>query len=71
MVEISFDKKKNIICGLIYRQQNSPERFQKYFEETIEKFAALGKQICFLGDFNIDLLKTQSSSKLLSHSNSQ
>lgn len=35
--------------------------FQKYFEETIEKFAALGKQICVLGDFNINLLKVQSS----------
>ena len=60
-VEISFVKKKNIICGVVYRQHNSPERFQKYFEETIEKFAALGKQICVLGDFNIDLLKAQSS----------
>ena len=56
-----FVKKKNIICGVVYRQHNSPERFQKYFEETIEKFAALGKQICVLGDFNIDLLKAQSS----------
>ena len=52
---------RNIICGVVYRQHNSPERFQKYFEETIEKFAALGKQICVLGDFNIDLLKVQSS----------
>ena len=39
----------------------SLERFQKYFDETIEKFAASGKQICVLGDFNIDLLKAQSS----------
>ena len=60
-VEISFVKKKNIICGVVYRQHNSPERFQKYFEETIEKFVALDKQICVLGDFNIDLLKAQSS----------
>ena len=56
-VEMSFVKKKNIICGVVYRQHNSPERFQKYFEETIEKFVASGKQICVLGDFNIDLLK--------------
>lgn len=60
-VEISFVKKKNIICGVVYRQHNSPERFQKYFEETIEKFVSLDKQICVLGDFNIDLLKAQSS----------
>ena len=61
LVEISFVKKKNIICGAVYRKHNSPERFQKYFEETIEKFAASGKQICVLGDFNIDLLKAQTS----------
>ena len=60
-VEISFVKKKNIICGVVYRQHNSPERFQKYFEETIGKFVSLDKQICVLGDFNIDLLKAQSS----------
>ena len=60
-VEISFVQKKIIICGIVYWQHNSPERFQKYFEETIEKFVALDKQICVLGDFNIDLLKAQSS----------
>ena len=57
----SFVKKTNIICGVVYRQHDSPELFQKYFEETIEKFAASDKQICVLGDFNIDLLKVQSS----------
>ena len=57
----SFVKKTNIICGVVYRQHDSPELFQKYFEETIEKFAASDKQICVFGDFNIDLLKVQSS----------
>jgi len=42
-VEISSAKKKNIICGVVYGQHNSPERFQEYFEETIKKFVALGK----------------------------
>ena len=60
-VEISFVKKKINFCGVVYQQHNSPHRFQKYFEETIKKFAALGRQICVLGDFNIDLLKAQSS----------
>ena len=62
-LEISFVKKKNIICGVIYRQHNSPERFQQYFEETIERYNASGKRICVLGDFNIDLLKTESSNR--------
>ena len=61
-IEISFVKKKNIICGVIYRQHNKPERFLRYFEETIEKFSASGKQICVLGDYNLDALKIESSS---------
>ena len=37
-VELSFASKKNIICGIIYRQHNSPERFLEYnFEQTVEK----------------------------------
>ena len=56
-IEISFVKKKNVICGVIYRQHNSPESFQSYFEETIEKLTSTGKQLYILGDFNIDLLK--------------
>ena len=46
---------------MIYRQHSSPERFQSYFEETIEKFITTGKQVCILGDFNIDLLKSDTS----------
>ena len=37
--EFSFENKKNVICGIFYRQHNSPEIFQSYFDETIEKFA--------------------------------
>ena len=60
-IEVSLVKKKNVICGIIYRQHNSPERFQQYFDESIEKYTALNKEICILNDFNIDLLKAQSS----------
>ena len=60
-IEISLVKKKNVICGIIYRQHNSPERFQQYFDESIENYTALDNVICILGDFNIDLLKAQSS----------
>ena len=56
-LEISFVKKRSIICGVIYRQHNSPERFQQYFDETIERYNASGKCICVLGDFNTRELK--------------
>ena len=54
--------KKNVICGIFYRQHNSPEIFQSYFDETIEKLASSGKHIVIMGNFNIDLLKCASSS---------
>jgi len=63
--EFPFENKKNVICGIFYRQHNSPEIFQSYFDETIEKFASSGKCIVIMGDFNIDLLKCASS--LYSH----
>ena len=44
-IEISLVKKKNVICGIIYRQHNSPERFQRYFDESIEKYTASDKEI--------------------------
>ena len=45
----------------MYRQHNSPDRFQSYFEETIEKLTSSGKQLYIVGDFNIDLLKFETS----------
>ena len=46
----------NIICGVIYRQHNSPERFQTYMEETMEKLTMTNKPVYIMGDFNINLL---------------
>ena len=60
--EFSVVNKENVICGIFYRQHNSPEIFQSYFDETIEKLAPSGKHIVIMGDFNIDLLKCASSS---------
>ena len=60
-VEITFENKKNVICGILYRQHNSPERCQVYFDESIEKFTYSRKDIVIMGDFNIDLLKCESS----------
>ena len=33
-IEISFVKKKNVICGIMYRQHNFPDHCQSYFEDT-------------------------------------
>ena len=52
-IELSFVKKKNVIGGVLYRQHDSPESFDKYLEETIDKFASTGKDLCLLGDFNL------------------
>ena len=60
-IEISFVTSKNIICGIIYRQHNSPEYFQSHFEETVERLASANKNVYVIGDFNIDLLKCETS----------
>ena len=36
-IEIQFPKQANVICGVVYRQHNSPERFLEYFEPTFGK----------------------------------
>ena len=40
-VGIDFPDRSNIICGVIYRQHNSPESFQTYFEESLDRFSVL------------------------------
>ena len=54
-----FEMKSNIICGVIYRQHNSPESFQTYFDEILEKLSKCGKPIYVIGDFNINLLNAE------------
>ena len=51
-----FPENANIICGVLYKQHNSPERFQEYFDSTMEKLSATGKQIILMEDFNVKLL---------------
>ena len=48
-----------MICGVIYRQHNSTEKFQTYFDETVERFSTSGKTIYLMGDFNINLLSSE------------
>jgi len=59
-IEIIVPNKKNIICGVLYRQHNSPERFLSYFNDTVERVNAYDKPVYIAGDFNIDLLKSES-----------
>ena len=60
-IEIHSSQKCNIICGIVYRQHNSPQRFQGYFDETPEKVIASNKSVYIMGDFNINLLHAESS----------
>ena len=52
---------KNIVCGIIYRQHNSPDYFLTYLDKTIEQLVSDDKDIYIIGDFNIDLFKCESS----------
>ena len=55
-VEIHIAKTSSVICGVIYRQHNSPEKFLSYFEQTVEKLSATGRRIFIMTDANINLL---------------
>ena len=57
-IKINLTGKKHIVCGIIYRQHYSPEQFQNYFADTVEKFISSGKTLCLMGEINIDLLKS-------------
>lgn len=56
-VELHLPKNGNIICGVVYRQHNSPEWFQEYFDLLLENLSATRKQIFIMGDFNLNLLR--------------
>ena len=60
-IEIQFLRKSNIICGIIYRQHNSPHRFQEYFDLTLEKLISSNKSVYIMGDFNMNLLHAETS----------
>ena len=56
-IEVYLPKNRNIIRGVVYRQHNSPEHFQEYLDELIEKVSASGKQIFLMGDANLNLIR--------------
>ena len=59
-VKIIVPQKKNIICGVLYRQHNNPERFLKYFEEKIELLTFKDNTVIVCADTNINLLRIDS-----------
>ena len=36
-IELKFAKQRNITCDVIYKQDNSAERFLHYFEEAVDR----------------------------------
>jgi len=61
-IEIHFNDKRNIICGIVYRQHSNANDLA-YSDDVLEKYSASQKNLYFLGDFNIDLLKSDTFSE--------
>ena len=60
-IEIKNSNSKNIVCGCVYRhpRQNSSS-FLEYMDSTLCKLAKENKELYICGDFNIDLINTDS-----------
>ena len=64
-IEIVANGQHNTICGIIYRHPNGDiDNFMEYINSTIEKIHQENKICLVMGDFNIDLLKFESHSKI-------
>ena len=64
-VEIEQTKKKNIVCGCIYRHPNSNiEDFITYMVKVLDKLNNEDKTVLLMGDFNINLLNYQSDTNV-------
>ena len=59
-IEIHQRNKKNIVCGILYRQHSCPKPFLSYLEKSLDLYNSKDKPLYILGDFNIDLLKSES-----------
>ena len=61
-VEIKNTNSKNIICGCIYRHpRQNTSSFMEYMDSTLCQLSKENKEIYVCGDFNIDLIKTDSN----------
>ena len=64
-VEIEQSKKKNIVCGSIYRHPSSNvEDFIMYMVKILDKLAKEDKILLLMGDFNLNLLNYQSNTEV-------
>ena len=64
-VELIIKGKKNIIIGCIYKYPKLDiNEFNTLFENTMEKFSFENKELYLLGDYNIDLLKTDNDDNI-------
>ena len=48
-IDIPFLGRRNIICGIIYRQHNSPQGFQDSFDEAPERIGPSNKSVFIMG----------------------
>ena len=62
-LEIKNKTKKNIIIGCVYRHPSPPisSFSEEYFESMLRKLTKLNKKCILAGDFNIDLIKYDST----------
>ena len=57
-IEIKNKKRKNIVCGSVYRHpHNNCDDFFQYLETCLMNIAKENKEVYICGDFNFDLLK--------------
>ena len=63
-IEIINPGKKNIVCGCIYRHplMDLKDFNEDYFDHLMEKLSKENKKVFLIGDYNIDLMKTEEDS---------
>ena len=60
-IEIHSNLNVNLICGVLYRHPNNNlDAFLAYVSETANKINCKNKYCIIMGDFNIDLLNSDS-----------
>ena len=62
-IENNFDKKKNVIVGLIYRHPHMPinDFCDNFLIECLNKIVLLDNTCILMGDFYIDLLRSHAN----------
>ena len=61
---MSCDKSKNIVCGCVYRHPKTDiDELTSYISKCLTKISKKKKESYVKGDFNVDLLKYDSSNK--------